>query len=648
MSQRITVTYLDEENPFFLCPLNGEEFLPQMIELFEGDARLQTQLFFYDQGFLHGEDESFPIRIGGFADVNGTTCAVLEQLPLYHLIRGLYPDPWTITANIRMERLDYYYYGVYAGGMTNDGRVTIKARVISSSAPGGFSSRGTLLRIAQRSCATGQWIEFTPDLLVGENPTEPGADGDFTWVVEGLNAGCEYNAYIGEPLFGNDFYNDIDAGTTDRLLYRAVQGGRSFDASFPARFVMPAPPTSKAPVRFAVMGDNSGGHVSTNMKGFAERRYDFYVHTGDWVYADFAPEYPDRRVALYNESYAGIMRNDVFARAMQSTGLLAFLPDDHEVVDGWQNSGIGAERPDLWLTNDEISCHLFGMLFQRSEYSPYRFFYDAGDAGASYLDDDIVVDAYNVMDSWVPRHANHLVTPTPYRNFSVVWGAAHLIVADRNPLVDQQQGTVDYHWASGDFFRPEVFEWVKSELLASNSLAHFIVHNGGYAGFYTDMRTQRAYAKSQYVNEAATLEECQYNATLAAQAYDKVIASQLAGYAVPSMARQIDELVDFVEEHKIKNVFLIGGGTHNAWFRYLDLNTTVAEIMTPAISMFSGGVWTDVTASQVQSGPDNVTPFQPGLYQGYNAITVDPKEKTLTLEMVHADRAQGSMTIKLE
>lgn len=688
---------LGETNSSYVCPLYGHEWHPGFLSFFD-TFQSQRHLIFYDNGLLYPADKGFGVKIVDFVDllvggepvaelplcpdeallVNGTvwanltnltscpidialenatccvnetdleyvTCAVLGAVPFNAPFREI-KHPQLITATVRTEFMDRYYYGLSAGGMSNSGRVVIKARVVLPTDRSTFDGRGVWLRMAHYNTDVDRWIEFDPELVVGANPMYPDSEGFFTWVVSGLNAGCRYTAYIGDPLYGAQVYPFIDDEDTDNALFKSARaGGREWDSSLPVVFKMPPLPGDKTPIRFATWGDNAGGAVSRVFKGANRRHYDFMIQTGDWVYADRAtnPEAFDRNYAEYWEQ---TFRNTEFVEFMRSTGILASLLDDHEVDDAWQYRGMGAANSSLVATDDEVTCHYAGVRANFPELVVNRNVNEDGFLD-DYLDNEHVFVAYRAMDKYSNnRHADEYPTPSPYRNFSVVWGAAEFIVVDHMPLVDLDAETVEYHHNQLDYYRPEVFNWMKAKLLASSADVRVIVHSGIITSFDHYMRRNRHIAEDLYAEAGATLAQCQYNETLARNAYRKTLVASAGDAVQPAFPRQLDELYDFIEANNIKNVFFVGGGAHQAWVAYPDLDSRVVEIMTPGVGIDINGAWTDVTDSQRYNGPAR-SMLSYTHTNAYNEIIIDAQKKELTVNVRYEDTTVASVTLGLK
>lgn len=645
-------------DPSLVCPLYGHQFYPGFADaLAEQLAGGIQQVVFYDNDHFHPLHRGFPIKVAAFVERNDPatnqtiTCASLAAQSFL----SFFEEQERATITLRVETIDTYYFGVWAGGMTNDGQVVIKSRIPTNIALNG-GHRGWWLRMAQLNAEEGRWMEFAPELRIGSNPMEPDSDGNFEWIVTGLSAGCEYNMVVVEPDYPFDFYPAIDESYQDQVVFKTTKtDGLEMTRSDVGRFRMPPARGDQGLVRFGIAGDMSGGPVGDVLQGVENKDLDFFIHVGDWVYADFILEEPYASAdptLFYRELYEQGWRNDGFRNLLMSTGLLAAVPDDHEVTDGWENFGIASTNASfetLIMTNDEVDCHLSFIFGGDWNFAAHTGWYDEFNLGDDYLQDELPLAAFAERLKWVPEYpADRYPAPGPSRTNSMYWGDVHMITMDKNPLVDQDAQTVTYHEDQGYLFRPDEFAWLKQELLQSTGRVRFIAFSGKLPAQYVDRRENRELGRRIYTDRALeVLPGVCHNESFVNGVYDKTL---VATSAYTRYTNQWDELFDWIADNSIRNVVILSGGEHQAFAQYVDSTKRILDLHAPSIGIWNTGHQEGTTDGRLQFEAGS-NAHMPLLYQhtsAYNMITYDPKANTLTMDVIYKDITQTSITFQMD
>ena len=622
-----------------------------------------------EQVWMYVDQNKLPLLISSFPS---TTTAICDSSVIGSFIgTGFDPDPITFQArqviyHCRFVRiaLTSGAFGTWAGGMGWDAckktcSVIIKA-LFNKNYLGNYPT-DTYLRMMKRD-RKGIWTDYLPvgSIKLGLVDSE----GFIEYQVSGLEPGTAYTAWVvdisASPSDSSTVAENkrkvktfIATKTVAELqdnLYFWNANALNMEQTA-CHFYTPFPVDSRKPIRFMAESCFAGtldGFKDSFITGQDE--YHLHVLNGDKYYQDNA----DYTIPTdYIRHYKALARNHNMLFALKQTGSYS-MRDDHEVADNWyRNIVLRAGNVAAFQTTPAETA-LYNAIMANASLATQVVFRRTNQFPLVTPPNSAIQYAFDAESQFFPARPAGVGVNDSY---SIPWGCAEFFFINSNAFLNTD-GSVTYFASGvqvmapgtnpGDFVpipgaKPQFipgpsYNFLKNGLKNSKARVKIVIFSTDLKLVFKDKYKE---IRDEFFRIAKIADPTATDA-LIGSTYDKIFTA--FNYDNPDgYAEQIEELLKYMDEIAVNNVFFITGDPHVSNVSYMNKKRN-------HVSCCFSSVGTNRASGYpllFQGNLDKENAILSLNNNSYGDITIDPSMMTVSIKLRFADEVRGTAEIPI-
>jgi hypothetical protein len=618
-------------------------------------------VFYTSEAWVYLDEQKLPLVVSSF-DPDDPKVAYTDSPLIGSFIDSGFEGGTEAIYKCRFVRvaLSPAAYGSWAGGVyvQPNGKctATIKSMFTFNDFRQSYPT-DTYLRIMKRA-SDGKYVDYVPpNALQLGNAVD--SEGINTYVVSDLDPDTFYSIYVEDitayasdssavRIYKTAIKESFKTGDLSSIYFWANNGLPN--AVRMTTFWTPAPRSSNDDVRF--MHESCFAGTLDGFKDAYKIDHKFNVLNGDVYYQDNAARAPD-----FVRHYKSLLRNENTWNTLVSKGSY-FLRDDHEVSDNYNTNIILTQGnvQEFQLTAPETA--LYNAIFTGNPANaPFNIYRRTNQFPIGIVSNQRILEAFTEHDQiWPTRPANL----TYNDSWSVPWGKLEAIFINSSPFLDPNTLAVEY-WARRarvqypgtaqsditylneppQYIPGPGLAFLKNALLASkngSTMARAVFFSMDitltFNGLYEQVRAKFV-ELARKADPSATLDFI--NGT-----FDKLFRS--FNYDSPDgYHQQINELMAWIRENNIKNVFFFTGDPHVSHVSYIDRKYNIVSCCCSSIATYRASGYPLMFYGNKKINDVILTVAR----NSYADVNFSPSQKTLEINFRYGDDLRGSATIPL-
>lgn len=619
-----------------------------------------NNVFYTSEAWVYLDEQKLPLVISEF-DPNNPKVAYTDTPLIGDFIGPGFNNGQTAIYKCRFVRvaLSPTSYGSWAGGAYTlpNGRcaVTVKSLFVKDDSRPSYPT-DTYLRL-QKLGPDGKYIDVVPrNALKLGNAVD--SEGFCVYVLDDLDPDTYYSVHVSDITpYTNDssavrnykvaIKESFASGDTSSIFFWANNG---LDyAVRTTTFWTPAPNTSDEDVRF--MHESCFAGTLDGFKNAHKYDHKFNVLNGDTYYQDNSNAGPD-----FIRHYKSLLRNDNTWLTLVSKGSYV-LRDDHEVKDNYGNNIVLTNGNTSEFQLNAAENALYNATFASSTTAPFNIYRRINQFPLGIVPNQRIVDAFKEFDQMWPARPAYLNTNDSWK---VTWGKLETIFINSSPFLNPDNLAVEY-WnrraivsypgtsandinylnQAPEFIPGPSLAFLKNALLASknkNTMARAVFFSSDikltFNGLYDQVRAKFA--------QLARIADPSASESLINTTYDKLFKA--FNYAdAEGYFEQILELVEWIKENDIKNVFFFTGDPHVSHVSYMDRKYNIDSCCCSSIATYRASGFPLMFYGNKDLDEVILTVAR----NSYADVTFSPKNKNMNIKFRYADEIRGETNISL-